>query len=391
MNSELNVKESVLDRYSEGAKEVQPALCCPVDYDTELLKILPKEIVERDYGCGDPSRYVCEGEVVLDLGSGGGKICYMAAQIVGKQGKVIGVDMNDDMLGLARSFQNEMAEKLGADLVDFRKGHIQDLALDVEAMEAFVKANPVGNLDSLDKLNHWKTEQGQDKPLVESNSVDIVVSNCVLNLVAEKDRRQMIDEIFRVLKPGGRVAISDIIADEYVPKHLKNDSELWSGCISGAFQEEEFLNAFLEAGFISVAYDKWDSEPWQVVEGFEFRSATIVAQKPIAEDCKSSDSLGEIDARQALIYKGPFAVVMDDQGNQFEKGLRVAVSERVFNEVTQGELAENFIAIPGASCCKKAFDLPEGSLRSAKESKGVAHTVLSKKTGKENSQQGGCC
>ena len=118
----LDVKESVLDRYSEGAKAVQPALCCPVDYDTRLLKMLPNEIIDRDYGCGDPSRYVKEGDVVLDLGSGGGKICYMAAQIVGASGKVIGVDMNQDMLGLARSYQQEMAKKLGFDRVDFRKG-----------------------------------------------------------------------------------------------------------------------------------------------------------------------------------------------------------------------------------------------------------------------------
>jgi SAM-dependent methyltransferase len=368
-NEQLNVKESVLERYSEGAKEVQPALCCPVDYDTALLKMLPKEIVDRDYGCGDPSRYVREGDVVLDLGSGGGKICYMAAQIVGTEGKVIGVDMNMDMLGLARSFQKEMADKLGADLVDFRKGYIQDLALNVEAMEDFLKGNPVSDIASLDALNAWKQMQCSSTPLVENNSVDIVVSNCVLNLVAEKDRRQMINEIFRVLKPGGRVAISDIIADEHVPEHLKNNSELWSGCISGAFQEEEFLNAFLNAGFISVAYDKWDSQPWQEVEGFEFRSATVVAQKPL------QNYEQEMDAGDALIYKGPFTIILDDQGNQFERGQRVAVSEQVFQEITQGELADQFIAIPGKSCCKQEFDLPEGSLRLASESKGVDHQV----------------
>ena len=378
----LNVKESVLERYSEGAKEVQPELCCPVDYDASLLKILPKEIVDRDYGCGDPSRYVREDDVVLDLGSGGGKICYMAAQIVGKKGKVIGVDMNMDMLGLARSFQKEMADKLGGDLVDFRKGYIQDLALNVEQMEEFLKANPVSDIDSLDALNAWKQEQSANTPLVESNSVDIVVSNCVLNLVAEKDRRQMINEIFRVLKPGGRVAISDIIADEYVPEHLKNDSELWSGCISGAFQEEEFLNAFLNAGFISVAYDKWDAQPWQTVEGFEFRSATVIAQKPL------QTYVDEVDAGAALIYKGPFSIILDDQGNQFERGQRTAVSEEVFQEITQGELAGQFIAIPGNGCCKTEFDLPEGSLRLASESKGVEHRVgaVSK-----TESSGGCC
>ena len=90
----MSVQASVQDRYSEGAKEVQAELCCPVDYDKELLKILPKEIIDKDYGCGDPSRYVKEGDTVLDLGSGGGKICYMAAQLVGDTGQVIGVDLS---------------------------------------------------------------------------------------------------------------------------------------------------------------------------------------------------------------------------------------------------------------------------------------------------------
>ena len=94
----MNVESSVRERYSEGARERQEALCCPVNYDSGLLAMLPDEIIEKDYGCGDPSRYVQKGDVVLDLGSGGGKICYMAAQLVGKGGQVIGIDMNDDMI-----------------------------------------------------------------------------------------------------------------------------------------------------------------------------------------------------------------------------------------------------------------------------------------------------
>ena len=139
----MNVEAKVSERYARGAKERQEALCCPVDYDTNLLKMLPQEIIEKDYGCGDPSRYVREGDTVLDLGSGGGKICYMAAQLVGEKGQVIGVDMTDEMLALARRHQDEMAEKLGGNRVSFRKGYIQDLALDVEAMENYLAANPV--------------------------------------------------------------------------------------------------------------------------------------------------------------------------------------------------------------------------------------------------------
>lgn len=373
----LDVKESVLDRYSEGAKAVQPALCCPVDYDTNLLKMLPNEIIDRDYGCGDPSRYVQEGDVVLDLGSGGGKICYMAAQIVGEKGKVIGVDMNNDMLSLARSYQKEMAEKLGADLVDFRKGYIQDLALNVTEMEALIAKTPLKDLDGMDALESWKQKQRLETPLVDSDSVDIVVSNCVLNLVGEKDRIQMIDEIFRVLKPGGRVAISDIIADEDVPLHLKNDSELWSGCISGAFQEEAFLDAFLDAGFIAVAYDKWDQTPWQVVEGFEFRSATIVAYKPAGV----SDAVS-VDKGQALIYKGPFANVLDEFGREYPRGKRVAVSDDTFKTLMSAYEGQ-FIAVePADGFIKKPFDLPQDSLRAASETKGGKHSI-------ENDS--GCC
>ena len=123
----MNITHAVIDRYSQGAKEVQPALCCPVDYDTSLLALLPQEIIEKDYGCGDPSRYVRSGDTVLDLGSGAGKICYMAAQLVGDHGHVIGVDMNNDMLALARKYQPEMAEKLGGQRVRFVKGHIEEI------------------------------------------------------------------------------------------------------------------------------------------------------------------------------------------------------------------------------------------------------------------------
>ncbi|MBT8122678.1 MAG: methyltransferase domain-containing protein, partial [Gammaproteobacteria bacterium] len=98
----MNIESAVLDRYTAGAQAREDSLCCPVDYDNNLLAILPQEIIDRDYGCGDPSRYVQEGDIVLDLGSGGGKICYMAAQLVGPRGRVIGIDMNDEMLALAR-------------------------------------------------------------------------------------------------------------------------------------------------------------------------------------------------------------------------------------------------------------------------------------------------
>ena len=132
----MKTETVVKDRYADGANAREEALCCPVEYDAQYLKIIPTEVIERDYGCGDPSQYVKEGETVLDLGSGTGKICFIASQVVGPTGKVIGVDMTDDMLEVARRNTAIVAERAGHDNVEFRKGRIQDLALDLEALEA---------------------------------------------------------------------------------------------------------------------------------------------------------------------------------------------------------------------------------------------------------------
>ena len=240
----MTIETGVLQRYSQGAEAVQPSLCCPVDYDRELLALLPQEIIDKDYGCGDPSRYVQKGDVVLDLGSGSGKICYMAAQLVGETGKVIGVDMNYLMLALARKYQAEMAHKIGSENVKFVKGQIQDLALDLAALNQHLAENPITNAEDVIHLRAWQEKQRKVSPLNCSyKSVDLVVSNCVLNLVHDSDKEQLIQEIFRVTKAGGRVAISDIVSDEPVPEHLKADTHLWSGCISGALQEHEFFRS----------------------------------------------------------------------------------------------------------------------------------------------------
>ena len=373
-----NQTASVLDRYSDGAKAREEALCCPVDYDTSLLKMLPEEIVERDYGCGDPSRYVQLGDTVLDLGSGGGKICYMAAQLVGESGTVIGIDMNDDMLALAREHQADMAEQLGGDRVTFHKGLIQDLALDLEDTANYLESNPIKSPQQLIELQAHQREQRRTRPLMDDNSVDLVVSNCVLNLVSPEDRRQMIAEIFRVLKPGGRVAISDIVADEAVPQHLQDDPELWSGCISGAFQEQAFLQAFLDAGFVAVAYDKWQAEPWQVVEDIEFRSVTLTATRQVMEEC--------LDYGHAVIYKGPFSEVSDDDGHVFPRGERMAVCEHTFRLLTEGPYREQFIGIAPAQLGEpRTWCAPAGTRRPATETRGGSHRV------DESVATGGCC
>ena len=370
--------DAVLDRYSGAALEREAALCCPVDYDADLLKLLPAEIIEKDYGCGDPSRYVREGDVVLDLGSGGGKICYMAAQLVGPEGRVIGVDMNDDMLALARKYQPEMAGKLGSDRVRFLKGYIQDLALDLEAMEAWLAEHPVKTAADYARLQAWQDRQRAERPLILDASVDLVISNCVLNLVRDADKGQLVREIFRVLKPGGWVAISDIVSDEPVPDALKQDPELWSGCISGAFQEEAFLEAFRGAGFVAVAYDKWQAEPWQVVEGIEFRSVTLVAVKPEGSPC--------LDYGHAVMYRGPFAEVRDDEGHVFPRGARMAVCERSYRLLTGGAYGDAFIGMEPAERGEPVtFCAPPGTRRPAAETKGGRQEVTGDTCGD------GCC
>src|SRR5216110_2325312 len=310
---ELQSKETVVrQRYADGAKERADKLCCPVDYDSDYLKVIPQEVIERDYGCGDPSRHVHEGETVIDLGSGTGKICFIAAQIVGPKGKVIGVDMTDEMLEVARRNAPIVAERIGYANVEFRKGHIQDLALDLELLDRELKSGPITDAASFLAADELAGELRGKRPLVGSDSIDVVVSSCVLNLVEPKSKRQLFDEMFRVLKKGGRAVISDIVSDEEVPEELQNDPELWSGCISGALTEEGFLAAFEESGFYGIQILKRDVRPWRMVEGIEFRSVTIEAFKGKQGEC--------FERNQAVIYRGPFKEVLDDDNHRMERG-----------------------------------------------------------------------
>ncbi|MFQ5661308.1 MAG: methyltransferase domain-containing protein [Gammaproteobacteria bacterium] len=371
----MNVESAVLERYTEGARDRVEALCCPVDYDQGLLKILPREIIDRDYGCGDPSRYVREGDRVLDMGSGSGKNCYMTAQLVGKTGRVIGVDMNEEMLALARKYQSIMAQRIGSDRVEFLKGYIQDLALDVEAMERWLVEHPVTDARSLTMLEQWKQTQRQSKPLIPDSSVDLVISNCVLNLVSDDQKRQLVSEIYRVVRPGGRIAISDIVSDEPVPRHLKEDTELWSGCVSGAFQEQEMLRVFQETGFQAVCFNKWSAEPWQVIEGIEFRSITVTAVKAEGTEC--------LDKGHAVIYRGPFSFVKDDDGHEYPRGERMAVCERTFRQLTEGPYKDEFIGIkPAVLREARPWCAPAGTIRPASETKGGSHI---------SDSSGSCC
>jgi len=273
------LEEAVRERYAAAAARLEPALCCPVDYDPRHLEVIPAEVLERDYGCGDPSRWVREGDTVLDLGSGAGKICFIAAQIAGPNGRVIGIDATEDMLALARKARHDVAKALGYDNVEFRRGRIQDLGLDLDRLEAWLREHPVRDVASLAAFEAHEEVLRREAPLVPDASVDLVVSNCVLNLVREADKSRLIREIFRVLELGGRIAISDIVSDQPVPEHLKADPKLWSGCVSGAFQERELMAALEATGFHGIRIEVRAEQPFAVVEGVEFRSVTVTAHK----------------------------------------------------------------------------------------------------------------
>ncbi len=205
-------------------------------YQDANVADLPATVTDVAFGCGNPTAIAAlePGQVVLDLGSGGGIDCFLAAKMVGETGKVFGVDMTGEMIALAR----KNLAKVGATNVEFRLGEIEHLP-------------------------------------IADESIDVIISNCVINL--SPDKEQVFAEAFRVLKPGGRLQVSDIVWTETVPEAIKEDMEQWAGCIAGALQEEEYLNFIRAAGFEQVS-----STTSEYAEGKGVASAAVVAVKPAA-------------------------------------------------------------------------------------------------------------
>jgi ubiquinone/menaquinone biosynthesis C-methylase UbiE len=315
----LEYETAVYERYSAAARDIEPALCCAVTYPTEYLSVIPEEVIAKDYGCGDPTPFVRSGDVVVDLGSGAGKLCFIMAQAVGSGGRVIGVDCNPAMLEVARRHAPTVADRLGYSNVSFRYGLIQDLALDFDQLDQQLISHPVRNVREWIDNRKLVEQCRRERPMIGDESVDCVVSNCVLNLVRPEDRRQLFSEVFRVLRPGGRAAISDIVSNQDVPNRMKNDPALWSGCISGAYREDRFLHAFEEAGFYGIELVKRQSNPWKVVEGVEFRSVTVLAFK--------GERNTSPKVTHAVVYRGPLKSIQDDGGNIFMRGEPTPASE----------------------------------------------------------------
>jgi len=238
--SNENLQDVVKQKYGNAAKQVaaggvatcggggELSCCDPITkdlYDGSQISALPKEAVAASLGCGNPTAFakLQPGETVLDLGSGGGIDVLLSAKRVGPTGKAYGLDMTDEMLSLARANQ----KKAGVENVEFLKGAIENI------------------------------------PLPE-NSVDVIISNCVINLSGDKDR--VLREAFRVLKPGGRLAISDVVVRGEVPADIRKSVELWVGCVAGALEEFEYRDKLFSAGFENI-----DIEPTRVYKVEEAR------------------------------------------------------------------------------------------------------------------------
>jgi arsenite methyltransferase len=273
--SENRIQDAVKKKYGEAAKEVAAgniascgsggglSCCDPITsnlYNAAEKAGVPADAAAASLGCGNPTALaqLQPGEIVLDLGSGGGIDVLLSAKRVGPTGKAYGLDMTDEMLALARENQ----KKAGAQNVEFLKGTIENI------------------------------------PLPE-NSVDVIISNCVVNLSGDKD--QVLREAFRVLKPSGRLAISDVVVRGKVPDDIRKSMELWVGCIAGALEEEEYKTKLTAAGFAGIemevtrVYKAEDAEEFLSAAGFDAGIAPVVGEKFVSAFVRAVKPAGACD------------------------------------------------------------------------------------------------
>lgn len=291
------IEKKVSDRYAKAARSGEQ-MCCPTSYDMANLKsFIPEEVLKISYGCGTPAglKTVRAGETVLDIGSGGGIDCFEASRLVGPTGQVIGIDMTDTMLEIARRNAVIVAGNLGyaSSNVEFRKG--------------MADAMPVAD-----------------------GTVDLIISNCVINLAP--DKRKVFREMFRVAKPGGRFTISDIVADQPVPQYLVHDAEKWGDCLSGALTLTDYMAGMTEAGFVGIHLIK--SSPWQRIDGIHFFSVTLTGYK-------LAKAPGVPTTRYATL-RGPFSRVVDELGTTYRRGIPQALTAEAALLLSQPPFAALF-------------------------------------------------
>lgn len=292
-----DIGQKVSERYARAAATGE-RMCCPTGYNFDDLKtFIPEEVLRISYGCGTPAGLatVRPGETVLDIGSGGGIDCFEASRRVGPSGRVIGLDMTDTMLEIARRNAPVVARNLGylSSNVEFRKGM-------AEAMP------------------------------VDDGIADLIISNCVINLAP--DKRKVFREMFRALKPGGRFTISDIVSDQTVPQYLVHDADKWGNCLSGALTVTDYMNGLCEAGFLGVHQMRF--APWQTIDGVHFLSLTLTGYKLAP---------GESGGARFATLRGPFSRVVDELGQVFQRGVPEAVDPRTARLLQQPPFAGHFV------------------------------------------------
>ena len=311
VNKDVSRKD-VREFYSRAALASQESLCCPTQYDAEDLSHIPEEVREISYGCGSPVNRadIRQGDTMVDLGSGGGIDCFIAAKLVGPSGKAIGIDMTDEMLQVARKSALSVAENLGYSNVEFKKGYLEAIPL-------------------------------------KDQTVDLVTSNCVINLSTNK--KEVFEEINRILKPGGRFVIADIISAKEVPEAMRNQQELWGECISGALTLSQFLSAARPHGFHGFQIKK--DYLWKIVEGIKFYSYTLSACKSpesktascTLSACKSPESkTASCCSEFTAIYAGPFDSITHN-GNTYPIGVPVDIDKSLAELMQTPPYSAHFI------------------------------------------------
>ncbi|MGQ9588863.1 MAG: methyltransferase domain-containing protein [Planctomycetota bacterium] len=307
-------RAKVREYYGAAAETPKVELCCPVRYDDSAVSHIPKDVIDRFYGCGSPVTLarIQPGETVVDLGSGAGIDVFIAAKLVGPKGKAIGVDMTDRMLSVARENQPRVAATLGYDAVEFREGFLEKIP-------------------------------------VETKSADVVISNCVINLSPDKPR--VFEEIWRVLKDHGRLVVSDIVSEREVPPHLKVNPELWGECLVGALTQEAFLAELERAGFHGLTVLK--RAYWKDVEGYPFFSATV-------EGFKLERSCQPLNEGHLAVYLGPGKAMVLEDGSRFPRNEPVPVTTEVAAQLGRRPYRDMFaVFAPGEdranfACCSTA-------------------------------------
>jgi len=281
-----NIKE-YYGKILKGTQDLKTTACCTTEsfpeHHKEILATIDDEVLTKFYGCGSPLPVAIEGKTVLDLGCGSGRDVYLASKLVGPDGYVIGVDMTDEQLDVARRHVDSQMTKFGFSKpnVEFRKGYIEDLAL-------------AG---------------------IEDNSIDVVISNCVINL--SPDKPAVYSEIFRVLKPGGELFFSDVFADRRVPRELLEDPVLRGECLAGALYVEDFRRLLYELGcpdYRVVTGHDIEIENHEIerkVGMINFRSLTIRAFKldSLEDIC---EDYGQVATYLGTIPEAPHRFVLDD-------------------------------------------------------------------------------